>query len=161
MKRFTGLVQKLSQILDKMAGFCIAATMAVVVINIVLRAVLGKPLLGTMDYVNLLTALAIGMGLAYCALQNGQIAVDFIIEKLPCKPQAIIDILTNLTALLFWAVSVWYMADYARTLTFTGLVSATTQIPIYPVVYIIAFGLMALCLVIVLKISDAVRKVLS
>ncbi|PKM78714.1 MAG: TRAP transporter small permease [Firmicutes bacterium HGW-Firmicutes-15] len=159
MKQFAALVQSLSHALDSIAGFCIVATMAVVVLNIVLRVALGNPLLGTMDYVTLLMALTVGLGLAYCGFKNGHIAVDLIIEKLSKKTQAIIDTFTNLISLVFWAVSAWYMMGYARTMAQTNLVAPTTQIPLYPVIYLISFGLMVLCLVLVLKISDAVRKV--
>jgi TRAP-type C4-dicarboxylate transport system permease small subunit len=159
MKQFAVFVQSISRSLDFIAGFCIVATMAVVVLNIVLRAFLGKPLLGTMDYVTMLMALTIGMGLAYCGFKNGHIAVDLIIEKLSNKTQAIIDTFTNLIALFFWGVSSWYMVGYARTMAETNLVSPTTQIPLYPLIYLISFGLMVLCLVLVLKITDTVRQV--
>jgi TRAP-type C4-dicarboxylate transport system permease small subunit len=159
MKQFAVFVQSISRSLDFIAGFCIVATMAVVVLNIVLRAFLGKPLLGTMDYVTMLMALTIGLGLAYCGFKNGHIAVDLIIEKLSNKTQAIIDTFTNLIALIFWGVSSWYMVGYARTMAETNLVSPTTQIPLYPLIYLISLGLMVLCLVLVLKISDTVRQV--
>ena len=159
MKHYATLVQRLSQTLDIIAGFCVVATMLVVVLNIILRAVVGNPLLGTMDYVTLLMALTIGLGLAYCGLKNGHIAVDLIIEKLSCKTQAIIDSFTNLIVLIFWGVSAWYMLEYARTMNHTNLVTPTTQIPLYPVIYLISFGLMILCLVLVLKLSESLRKV--
>ena len=101
MKQFAALVQSFSRSLDIIAGFCIVATMAVVVLNIVLRAFLGNPLLGTMDYVTLLMALTIGLSLAYCGFKNGHIAVDLIIEKFSAKTQAIIDTGTTLIAVIF------------------------------------------------------------
>ena len=161
MKQFTGLVEGLSRALDRIAAICIVAMMGVVVLNIVLRAVLGKPLLGTVDYVNILMALTIALGLAYCGLQNGHIAVEFIVEKLSNKRQAVLSLIINLLGLFFWGVSVWYMAAYARNMMATNLLAGTISIPMYPVVYLIAFGLLALCLVLVLKVSDAVRMVIK
>lgn len=161
MKQFAGLVEGLSRVLDRIAAFCIVVMMSVVVINIILRATLGKPLLGTIDYVNILMALTIGLGLAYCGLQNGHIAVEFIVEKLSSKIQAVISLVINLTALLFWGVSVWYMAAYARNIMVTNLLAGTISIPMYPVVYLIALGLLALCLVLVLKLAESVRMVIK
>jgi TRAP-type C4-dicarboxylate transport system permease small subunit len=132
--------------------------MAVVVLNIVLRAALGNPLLGTMDYVTLLMALTIGLALANCGFKNGHIAVDLIIEKFSNKIQTSVDTFTNLIALIFWGVSAWYMAGYASNMAHTNLVAPTTQIPIYPLIYIISFGLMVFCLVLVLKITETIRK---
>lgn len=161
MKQFAGLVESLSQVLDRIAAICIVAMMSVVVLNILLRAVLGKPLLGTIDYVNILMALTIGLGLAYCGLKNGHIAVGFMVEKLSNKTQAILGMVVNLTALLFWGAATWHMAAYARNMMTSNLLAGTVAVPVYPVVYLISFGLLVLCLVLVLKLSDAVRMVIK
>jgi len=159
MKQFSGLVQKISRTLDLVAGFCIVATMAIVVLNVVMRAFLRKPLLGTMDYVTLLMALTIGLGLAYCGFNNGHIAVDLIIDKFSNKTQEIIDAITNLISMIFWGTVAWYMAEYARTMAISNLVAPTIQIPLSPIIYVISFGLLILCLVILLKTIDSVRNV--
>ncbi|MDD3269880.1 MAG: TRAP transporter small permease [Syntrophomonadaceae bacterium] len=155
MKKASNLVEKISQILDQIAAFCIALTMAVVVFNIVLRAAFKMPLLGTIEYVNILTAISIGLALAYCAFQDGQIAIGFLVDKLPAKLRDSIDALTNLTSLLFWSISAWYMVGYAYSSAANGEISATTGIPMYPMVYLVALGLMALSAVLFFKIADA------
>ena len=86
-------------LLDNIAVFR-AATMAVVVLNIICELVY-RPLLGTVEYVNILTAdHRSGFGLLrFC---DGQIAVDFD-GKLPCAfkpPQIITGILARLRALV-------------------------------------------------------------
>ena len=161
MKQFAGLVEGLSRILDRIAAICIVAMMSVVVLNILLRAILGKPMLGTIDYVNILMALTISMGLAYCGLKNAHIAVEFLVEKLSAKTQAVLGIVVNLTALIFWGVAAWYMAAYAGNMMATNLLAGTVAVPVYPVVYLIALGLLTLCLVLVLKLADAVRMVIK
>lgn len=159
MKKFGGLVERFGRILDNIAAFCIAATMAVVVLNVLMRTILHHPLLGTVEYVNILTAITIGLALAYCAFCNGQIAVDFVMDRLPERAQATTDIITGLLAFGFWALAARYMLDYGHNMFTTGLVSSTAQIPMYPVSYLIAFGLGALCLVLLHRISVSVRKV--
>ena len=116
MKQFAGLVEWLSRALDRIAAVCIVAMMTVVVLNIILRAFLGKPLLGTIDYVNILMALTIGLGLAYCGLKNGHIAVEFMVEKLSNKTQGVLGIVVNLTGLLFWAQLPGIWLAYARNM---------------------------------------------
>jgi len=159
MKQYVDQIEELSKLLNVVAAICIAAMTAVVVVNILMRAVLGKPLMGTMDYVNILMALAISLGLAHCALKNGHIAVDYFVEKFPDKVQAIVAILVNLAAIIFWAATVWFMAGYARSMMLTNHLAGTVSIPLYPVAYLTAFGLLALLLVIIIKLLDAVRMV--
>ncbi len=159
MKRFSGIVERLGRFLDNIAACCVALTMAVVVVNVLLRALFNRPLLGTIEYVNILTAVTIGLALAYCAFCNGQIAVDFVMEKLPARTQAVSDVITGILALGFWGLAASYMLDYSHEMLNSGLVSSTAQIPLYPVSYLITFGLLALCLVLLQRISVSLRKV--
>ena len=152
-------MENVGRFLDNIAAFCVAATMAVVVLNIILRTLFNRPLLGTVEYVNILTAVTIGLALAYCAFCDGQIAVDFLMEKLPLRLQATSEIITGILAFGFWALVARYMLDYSYEMLTTGLVSSTVQIPMYPVSYLIALGLLALCLVILYRITESVRKV--
>jgi len=161
MKKLEGLVTGLSRILNNIAGFCMVLVMALVVVNILLRALFKHPILGAYEYVVYTTAVMIGLTLAYCAVQNGHIAVDFIVERLPLKAQAVIDTLINATALLFWAACAWQTCDYAQRMTVNGVVSPTTQIPVAPFIYLVAFGLLALSLVLLVKTSASLRKVFS
>lgn len=135
--------------------------MAVVMINVILRALFNHPLLGTVDYVSILTALCIALGLANCALKNGQIAVEFLFDKLPSKLQGLAGTLINFTAMVFWGAAAWYTLDYGRSMAESGMVASTINVPLAPVVYIIALGFLALCLVLVIKTADSLRKVIE
>jgi TRAP-type C4-dicarboxylate transport system permease small subunit len=159
MKRYAGVVEILSRTLDRIAAFCIAAMTGVVVINIFMRSILGRPLMGTVDYVNILMTLAISLGLAHCALKGGHIAVDFIVEKLSAELQAVVSVAVNFAGILFWGAVVWFMAAFAQNMAATNLLAGTVSIPLYPVVYLTAFGLMALFFILVLRLTEAVRMV--
>lgn len=159
MNRFGIVVEHLGRILDNIAASCVVATMVVVVTNIIMRAVFSRPLLGTVEYVNILTVVTIGLALAYCAFCGGQIAVDFVMDKLPARAQASTDVITGLLAFTFWALAARYMLDYGHAMFTTGLVSSTVQIPMYPLSYLISFGLAALCLVILHRIWLSLQKI--
>ncbi len=160
MNKFTRWIKEISQHMNNLAGLCIVVVMLLVVSNILLRVVFHQPLLGTYEYVNMITAVAIGLSLAHCAYQNGHIAVDFIIQRFSPKIQRAADILTHIIAISFWSVSAWYVAKYARTMLDSNTVSPTTQIPLSPVVYLIALGLLALCLVLSLRLTQSLKRAL-
>lgn len=159
MKNLSGFVAGLSRMLDRIAAICIVFIMVLVVGNILLRVFIGSPILGTYEYVGFLTAAMIGLALASCALQNGHIAVSFVLEKFPTKMQAVVDIIMNIFALSFWGLSAWYIGKYANSMTVSGVVSPTTQTPFYPFVYLVSFGMMALCLVLLLRLVESIKKV--
>ncbi len=158
MKQLSGLVAWLCRLLDRIAAFCIVSIMVLVVANVLLRAVFNHPILGTYEYVGFLTAVAIGLALASCALQNGHIAVSFVVDRFSCRVQAIVEIITNIFALCFWGLSAWYIGKYAHSMSVNGVVSPTTQTPFYPFVYFVSFGLLALCLVLLVRLLDSIKK---
>lgn len=154
-----GLVTGLSRVLDQIAGLCLVVSMILIVGNILLRTIFNSPIMGIIDYVTFLTAVMIGLSLAYCAVQNGHIAVDFIIHRLPLKIQGTLDTITGLLALFFWGLCTWQTCAYAGRMAATGVVSSTTQTPVYPFIYVVAFGLMVLCLVLLVRTVESFRKV--
>jgi len=142
MKRFSGLVTGLSRVLDQAAGFFLVATMVLIVANILLRAIFKTPVFGAYEYIGLLTALVIGLSIAYCGVRNAHIDVSLVMEKLPARLQAVLSALINIISMCFLAVSAWYVGAYARSMKESGLVSSTTQVPTHPFVYLIALGLL-------------------
>jgi len=155
---FAGGVNTLSRWLDRIAGLCMAGIMVLVVSNIILRVVFKNPMAGAVDYVGFLSALAIGLALAYCAVQNAHIAVDFIIEKFPPRVQAVVDTVINAVGLVFWGLVFWKMTEYGHSLAASGVVAPTTQMPFHPFVYLVSLGLFALCLVMLVRFIDSVKR---
>lgn len=159
MRNFADFVKLLSKLLDRAAGFCIAGVMILVISNVILRAIFGQPILGTYELVGFLTALGIGLALAHCALQNGHISVGYVMDRLPSRLQAAVDLLTNSTALGFWGLTVWHLCQYAGSMAVSGVVSSTARVPVYPVIYLLALGFSVLCLALVVRVADSARIV--
>lgn len=158
MEKVNSLVNRISRTLDIIAGLCIASVMALVVINVLLRALFKHPILGTYELVCFLTAIAIGLALASCAVQNGHIAVGLLVDRLPCRAQAIIDSLVNAAAFGFWIMAAWHIGLYAKSMMINGVVSSTTLIPLSPVIYLVAIGVLGLCLVLLVRLVDSLKK---
>lgn len=157
-EQLAGLVTGLSRVLDKIAGLCMVAIMLLVISNIILRAFLNRPILGTYEYVGFLTAVVIGLALAYCAVQNGHIAISFVADRFPPRIQAAVDMIMNAAALCFWGLSAWYIWKYGRSMTDSGVVAPTTQIPFYPFVYLVSFGLFVLSLVLFVRLIESIKR---
>ena len=155
---FAGIVEKTAHKMDNMAGFCIVGVMLLVVLNIILRKIVKQPILGAYELVGYLTALAVSLALARCALDKGHIALDFILKKLPVKLRAIVNLFIHLTGLVFWSLCAWSLALYAKDLMDNGVVSTTAQIPLYPFVLLIACGLVILSMVSLVELCANTRN---
>ncbi|TEB11961.1 TRAP transporter small permease [Pelotomaculum propionicicum] len=158
MKMFSGLVTGLSRVLDQAAGFFLVATMILIVVNILLRVIFKTPVFGAYEYVGLLTAVVIGLSLAFCGVQNAHIDISLVVDWLPARLRAIVSALVNIVSMCFMGVSAWYVGAYARSMMLSGLVSSTTQMPIYPFVYLIALGMLVYCLVLLVRSIESICK---
>ncbi|OQA07767.1 MAG: Tripartite ATP-independent periplasmic transporter [Firmicutes bacterium ADurb.Bin373] len=161
MKMSSGLVTGVSRALDRAAGFVLAATMVLIVVNVLFTTILKKPVFGAYEYVGLLTASAIGLSLAHCGAQNAHIDISLVVDWLPAGLRAVLSVLINLISMCFLAVSAWYVGAYARSMMESGLVTSTTQIPIYPFVYLIALGMLIYCLVLLVRVVESVIKMVN
>lgn len=161
MHKFSMLLDKATKFLDYLAGFCLAATMLLIVANIIMRAIWRNPVTGTIDYVNVLSALTIALALAYCAVKNGHIMIDLVVEKWPVRLQAVVDSITSLISMVFWASATWYTVEYGITMMQTGVVMSTVSIPVYSVLYLIALGLLALSVELLHRTIQNIRKVFA
>ncbi len=158
VKRAEKHVKGLAGILNLISGAAVTAAMLLVVANVLLRAIFKTPILGTYEFTGFLSVLIISLGVSYCLLIDGHIAVDFIVEKFPKGLRRVVDIIMNVLVFGFMAVFTWKSFEYAGTLAANNQFSPTTRVPIAIIVYIMAFCFAVFCLVSIIKIREAVER---
>lgn len=161
MKHAPNRLITFSELLEKIGGIIFLIIMFLVVCNIFLRAFFNSPILGTYDFVGFLTAIAIGLSLANCALQKGHIAVDIFIEKFPIKIQSGFDLLTGTTSGLFFLITSWQLVKYGYSMVLSGQKSPTAMISYYPFIYVVAFGIFILSLVVFFQLRDPFNRMVK
>lgn len=152
MKTFKAIVHTASRAIDMLAGLTLGGVAVLVTANILLRTLLNRPIFGTYELVGYLTAVAIGLSLAHCAVQNSHIAVDFLVGRLATGRQRLIEIVTHLPVLFFLCLVTYHLAGYAARVASSGEVSPTTQIVFYPFIYLVALGFLVLTLTVLLQL---------
>jgi TRAP-type C4-dicarboxylate transport system permease small subunit len=154
-------VKSLAGILNMVSGAAIATAMLLVVANVILRKVFKMPILGTYEFTGFFAVLIISLGVSYCFLIDGHIAVDFIVDKFPSSLRNIVDVIMNLLIFAFMSVFTWKSFEYAASLAANNQYSPTTKVPISIMVYIMAFCFAVFCLVSLIKIRESVRKAMK
>lgn len=158
MDKFNKIVAKTSRLLDDIAGWIIVVIMALIVVNILLRAFFKNPIKGVYEYTGYFTSLVIGFAIAKCAVEKAHIAVDFIVEKLNPRIQLVIDTVLGSITIVFFVFSSIQVLLYGVNVVKSGEVSATAHIPFYPFIFMVSAGLFMLCLVEISKVIKGVVK---
>lgn len=133
--------------------FIIAITMA----DIILRAIY-KPIIGTYELVSFAGAVTIGLALPMTAWEKGHVFMEFIVEKLSVKTQALLSVVTRvLVTLLFFfiGIALYVVGTEMRT---SGEIALSLKIPVYPIVYAISLVCFFLCIVYIFEIISIARK---
>ncbi len=151
MDIFENIMIKSSKICDLLAGLILAGTALLVTANVVGRTFFAYSILGTYEMVGFLTAAAVGLSLARCALENGHIAIEFIAEKFSPKVQRLTRLILGLPAMVFLFFAAYHLFAYGTRLARANEVSSTTQMIFYPYIYLVGLGFLLLALVVLMQ----------
>ena len=151
----------LSRAFDMIAGWAIFISMALVVANVLLSNIFKIKVLGMIEYeyIGFLAAVAIGFGLAFCAVNEAHIAITVFTDKLSKRANRTIDSLSGLFSLSVMVVFTAEFINYIKKLIISGEVSPTTRTPYYIFVILVGVGFVAYCLVLVLKLIETVKSI--
>ena len=144
-------LDKTVRVLSEAAGWLLALCMQLITMNVILRKVFGKPMLGTYEWVGILTALTISLGLAFCEQKGAHITIDFLADKLCPSVRKVVSAITGVFSITIMTVVFYSIFRYAFKLLSSGEVSPTTRIPFYIFVFMTGFGFVFLTLTLLLK----------
>jgi TRAP-type C4-dicarboxylate transport system permease small subunit len=160
MGSFEKNVYRLSRILNVLSGIALVAMMGLVFVNVALRAV-WDPILGTYEFTGFLASMTIALALAHCATKKGHVAITIIVERLPDRIQALLDTIVAILGTGLYVVLAWECSKYAIVMYRSGEVSPTTETPFYPFLFVVAFGLLMLALVLLNDLFKSLGRALK
>jgi len=117
-----------------------------------------QPIPGTYELVSFLGTVAAAFAIAHTSIKGGHVSVSLLTRLLPKRARAVIQIITNTLALVFFALLTWRSILYAEDLKLYGEVSMTLQLPYYPFVYGVAFASLVMGVVLITYIINELRE---
>ena len=152
------LVKDFSRRINIIAGIAMVLMMALVFVNVLLRAV-WQPILGTYEFTGFLASITITFALAHCAEIKGHIAITLFADRLPPRAQAVLDFIVSTLGTVLFAVIAWQCVKYGINIYTIGEVSPATATPFYPFIFAAAFGLLMLALVLFIDIFKSLKEI--
>ena len=145
------ILQFISKLLNIIAGMAVTVMMLMTVADVLLRAG-GHPIIGTYEIVALLLAIVIGFGIPQVSLDRGHIYMEFLLEKLSTRSRKLMHTFTRVLCLILFAVIGINLFNVGAGFRASGEVTATIQLPFYPVAYGVAVCCLLECCVFLLDI---------
>jgi TRAP-type C4-dicarboxylate transport system permease small subunit len=158
MQIFKSAVLNIVRWLDWLAAAAIVAMMALTCADVVMRW-FRMPIKGTFELISFMGAIAVAGSIAHTLVAQGHVAVNLLVRLLPPRAQGVIECLIACLSGLLFGIMAWQCLLYGQGFQHSGEVSATLQLPLYPVTYGIALGAVVVCLVCLLDLMQAIKKV--
>jgi len=128
------ILQIISKILNIIAGIAITVMMLLTVADVLLRAG-GYPIIGTYEIVTLLLALVVGFGIPQVSLDRGHVFMEFLLQKFTKRGKDMMNVFTRILCLILFACIGVNLFSVGAGFRASGEVTATIQLPFYPVAY--------------------------
>lgn len=160
MNNLEKIIHTMARRTSQFAQIALVLVMLIIVANIVMRA-WWRPLPGSYELIEILGAVILSMGAAYCALSRGHVTLTLFVDKLSLKKQAVVDLSTSLISFVFISAIGWGLLRYATMVYKRGLETSTLSIPLYPVYFLVAAGLIMLALTVLLEFIRAINLLLN
>jgi TRAP-type C4-dicarboxylate transport system permease small subunit len=136
VKSFKAAVLKADFSLFAVSGIALVCMMAVTLVDVTMRS-LGRPIVGSVELISFLGAIAIGFALPYTTWTKGHILVDFAQEKLSPKGKRRLLTVTRSAGIILFLLVGYNFILYGLDLMKSNQTSGAFKLPLYP----IAFGL--------------------
>lgn len=154
---FFKIIDQINHFFAILAGIALLAMAGLVVLNVILRN-FSTPISGTFEVTGWLTALTAFFSLGYAQLHRGHVFINLLVGKLQLLLQKVIHTMVNLVSVVFFLYLSFQVVIYGLTLKNQGVVSATLQVPFYPLIIISSTGFICLCLAIIKETINIWRE---
>ncbi|MBW1911806.1 MAG: TRAP transporter large permease subunit [Deltaproteobacteria bacterium] len=152
------LVGRICNAVNGAGASILVVMMLLTVVDVFGRYFLNRPVLGAYELTQFMVVIVVFFGMAYTAMKRGHVSLDLLLEKFPNRVRGFIETITNILSLSLFALIAWQSVLQANILRLKGEVSESLLVPVYPLLWIIAFGSVLLCVVILLDIRASLVK---
>lgn len=142
-----------------MAGLLLV--MLVTCVDVIGNKFFGSPLRGTIDMVQLFQLVAIAFACASTLIIGRHVQVEFLVNKLPRRAQAITTSIVSLLELGLFILIIWRLFVLAHTFQTSGEYTASAHIPVYPFTYGAALACIPVCLVFIHELISSLARVVK
>lgn len=156
--RYLRVTRSGSQWVERMGLISMAAMGLTTLMDVIGSKFLRQPLPGSTEITAVIQIIAISGGLAFSKIDGRHIRVEFLIDLLPHKAQAALDIFSSLLGLGFFIVAGSMMYVHGMNFFNSGTKTFLLGIPLYPFALWISFCCIPMCLVIIGELFSSLDR---
>ena len=155
--RLESIVEKVNKNSCWISYAAISAMMAFVFVDVILRY-FGRPTSGSNDIVQILSVVAVSFAMGYTHVIKRHPTLSLLVSHFPKNMRRSIRIITSTLSMVLFLLLTWQSAKLARHMWVNHEGTMTLGIPVFPMIYGIAFGSALLSFVIIVDLIKLLMK---
>jgi len=157
--KYINLVNKFITLLSHRIGDLglafLMAMVLLIVVDVVSRRIFNSPLSFSFELIELLLVTTVFLALVYTTSVQRHISVDVLTSRFSAKARTITDRVTDFISLVVFALIGWRSIVQAGRIWEMGKETGILGIPIYPFLYVVAFGSIIASLIILVSLINS------
>lgn len=158
--RFASFINRSSVWCGWLSCAAVLAMMCIVIANVVVRF-FGLTIVGTYEYVILISSVLVSFALVYTTMIGGHVAVDLVMRRFSQRTQGIVGAITGVLSVIMFGMITVRLGRFAHQNMTMNLVTETAEIPLYPFMFGATFALVVCCFLLVVGLIKSVSKAVS
>ncbi len=135
----------------------LATIMVLTFCDVIGRYVFNAPIVGTVEVTELLMGMMVYLAVGLTTHARGHIQVDIIIDRLPVRVQAILNVLTLAISIVLVSLVCWHLWLRAGVAVEKNDLTQIWEWPIWPAAYVMAAASLLIVTSMLLQLGQAVR----
>jgi C4-dicarboxylate transporter, DctQ subunit len=161
LMRIRNLVYTLSRWFEWIGITALALIVLIAIADVIGSKAFELPFPGTTELTALLQITALAGGLAYSKIDGRHIRVDLLVQVLPGKSKAILEICISSLGIGLFILVGWAAINYGLSLFSGGTTTLMLRIPTFPFEFWIALCCVPMCGAILLDLINMAKKALA
>lgn len=159
MSKYYKFIQAVSNWYAIAGSVLLIAVFSASVADIVGTKLLSMPVRGICEIVGYSQAIFIALAAGLAQIARQHIRVETLISRLPRRAHAVFETIVYLILLGFFAILVWRIFLLGRDLQESGQLSETLFFHLFYIPYIMAFGFILPCFILVWDIFNSIKEI--
>ncbi len=156
----SGLAPLIS-VIGKIGTSVIALMMLLTVADVVGRRIFNEPVSGAYELSQFMLVIVVFFAIVHCEFTRGHIAIDLVTSRFRQRTQDIIASIMYIFFLVTFALLTRQLIVHAFNVWHNNLVTGTLRLPIFPLVFVAAFGSALLSLVVLIYLLSLIAEALK
>lgn len=149
-------IERLTEVLARLAGLALLGMMLVVCYGVVMRYVLRAPVAWANEFARFSFLPVVALGLAYALKHGAHVATEFFVSRLSARARTRLSLFSLALVFGYAVVAGWAGWRLASVAFAKGLASDEAEIPLVLVLGLIPIGFLALALQALVRLRNAV-----